>query len=122
MPALNAPRSETRRLTARQETAGYAVRQLEGVKVRQSRRAWSGGTGKRGGPQTATVQVLGRVDMPPPLDVGRGEGRPSVLLLHSDGDMVASLLLRGEWCRHFNSDEDARAWAEREGWTVEATP
>ncbi len=104
-------------------TAAHAVEVLGEAKARMSRRAWSGGTGKHGGPQAGTVQVLDRppADLPAPRDVGRGEGRPSLLLLHSAA-APASLLLRGEWCRRFTSEAAARSWAEREGWTVEGAP
>jgi hypothetical protein len=41
------------------------------------------------------------------------------MLLHTAA-APASLMLRGEWLRRFTSDAAALAWAEREGWTVEA--
>lgn len=97
--------------------AAHAVEVLGEVKARMSRRAWSGGTGKHGGPQTGTVQVKATADLPPARPVGRGEGRPALLMLHTAA-APCSLLLPGEWMRRFTSDAAALAWAEREGWRV----
>lgn len=93
---------------------------LAETRFRISHRAWSGGTGKNGGPQTGNVAVLAKApaDLPPPRDVGRGEGWPALRLLHTAA-APASLLLPGEWLRRFTSDDTARAWAEREGWRVQ---
>jgi hypothetical protein len=90
------------------------------AKFRISHRAWSGGTGKHGGPQVGNVAVLAKppADLPPARPVGRGEGRPTLRLLHTAA-APASLLLPGEWLRRFTSDEAARDWAAREGWRVQ---
>jgi hypothetical protein len=118
MPALDL---RERRAAKPETAAAVAVRVLGQARTRISRRAWSGGTGKHGGPQTGSVQVLNEppADLPPARPVGRGEGRRTLMLLHTAA-APASLMLRGEWLRRFTSDAAALAWAEREGWTVEA--
>lgn len=87
---------------------------------RQSLRAWSGGTGKHGGPQTGTVNVRDAIDLGPPRAVVKPPGpTPAVLLITSSNVAPAVCLLRGEWARRFRSVAGALAWCDREGWPVE---
>lgn len=107
-------------LTGRRAVAGHAVEVLAESKVRMSRRAWSGGTGKHGGPQTGSAAVLAHVTMPPLRPIPKpGQGAPSVVIMTGSAAAPACVLLRGEWLRRFRSVSSAVAWCDREGWTVE---